>query len=111
MHCGTNDLRQESIQPKQIAENIVNLQIAATSLATKENEVIISGICPRGDYLNEKAFEVNEYLGGICNSRNIGFISNHKIQPEMHLNNSKLHLNKRGDEILARNFRHAIKRY
>ena len=59
IHCGTNDLRQENIPPKQIAENIMNLAI---SLATKQNEVTISGMCPRGDDLNEKTFEVSEYL-------------------------------------------------
>ena len=57
-----------------------------TSLATKENDVIISMIRPRGDAYNNKALEVNQYLGGM--SRNIRSSSDKEMQSKIHLTNT-----------------------
>ena len=58
MYCGANDLKT-STDPKQIAENIINL---AESMKTDKNNVIISELTPRNDQFNKKAKEVNEIL-------------------------------------------------
>ena len=80
-------------------------------MKTNRNDVVISGLCPRGDEYNDKATKVNEHLESICNSRNIGFMKNENIDATRHLNNSKLHLNRKGDAILASNIRNIIKKY
>ena len=55
VHMGTNDLRTEKSQ-EDIAESITNL---SRDIKTNENEVVISGIVPRGDSLNEEGMKVN----------------------------------------------------
>ena len=45
LRCGTNDLRSK-VTPKDIAEKIAEL---GKSMKTNANEVIISGLVPRGD--------------------------------------------------------------
>ena len=40
-----------------------------------------------------------------------GFISNENISKDRHLNNSRLHLNRSGDAILASNIRDMIKKH
>ena len=107
VHFGTNDLRSDQ-NPQEIAEKIV---CVAMKMKTDANNVVISGLCPRGDEYNDKATKVNEHLESICNLRNIGFIKNENIDATRHLNNSKLHLNRNGDAILASNFRNMIKKY
>ena len=107
VHFGTNDLRSDQ-NPQEIAEKIVRV---AMKMKTDANNVVISGLCPRGDEYNDKATKVNEHLEDICNLRNIGFIKNENIDATKHLNNSKLHLNRNGDAILASNFRNMIKKY
>ena len=106
IHCGTNDLRSET-SAETVANNISKV---ALSLQKENATILISGICPRGDDLNEKAHKVNEKLKDICNSRNIGYINNNNLEASKHLNNSKLHLNRYGDSVLARNFREAIQK-
>ena len=105
LHCGTNDLRMKT-NPEEISDKIVNL---ALSSKTPINSVIVSGIVARKDDLNEKAQLVNNYLRDACQTRNIGFIDNSNIMADSHLNRSKLHLNAKGTNILAKNFLHSIK--
>ena len=106
-HFGTNDLRTDQ-HSEAIAEKIVGV---AMKMKMETNDVVISGICSRGDEYNDKASEVNKYLKSICNSRNIGFINNENISADRHLNSSRLHLNRSGDAILASNFRNMIKKH
>ena len=70
LHVGTNDLK-ENKSVEEIAEEITSL---ARSLKKGENEVTVSGICPRGDHLNLKATNVNETLEKRCKQHQIGFI-------------------------------------
>ena len=58
LHTGTNDFRSEKTA-SQIARSITEL---ATSLKDNDNSVIVSGIVPRNDNLNNKATEVNNRL-------------------------------------------------
>ena len=106
MHCGTNNLSSNA-STESIAENIIE---AAMTLHTDDNTVLISGVCQRGDHLNEKANEVNQHLHRMCNARNIGFINHDNIDPQRHLNGSKLHLNRFGDAVMAKNLRQAMEK-
>ena len=107
LHCGTNDLRGND-SAQTIAENIAEL---AQALSTNANKVYVSGIVPRGDRLNEKAMEVNEELQRMCQRRKIQFIDNCNIDPNLHLNGSRLHLNYQGTCCLANNFLRALGYY
>ena len=88
-YAGTNDLRTEKTA-LQIAKSIMDL---TTSLKNNGNSVIVSGMVPRFDNLNNKATEVNSHLVLMCAERNIPFISHSEFDSSKHLNESKLHLN------------------
>ena len=75
---GTNDLRSEK-SPEDIAEDIINL---TRDIKTDENEVVVSGIVPRGDSLNEKATKVNFVLKSRCSILKFHFIDNSNNIPE-----------------------------
>ena len=91
LHCGTNNLNSERIA-SQIARSIIGL---ALSVKSKDNKISISLIVPRNDNLNNKASEVNCCLVHMCTERNIPYVNHiNSIQPENHLNESKLHFNR-----------------
>ena len=102
LHVGTNDLNSNAT-PNEIAANIVGL---ATEMKTENCDVSISGIIIRTDtpVLNEKGLEVNVILKELCMVKNIFFIDHCKKIKAIHLNSSKLHLNKKGDSILSNIF-------
>lgn len=104
MHCGTNDL-SSTASTESIAENIIE---TAMTLHTDNSTVLVSGVCQRGDHLNEKVNEVNQHLYRMCNARNIGFVNHDNIDPQRHLNGSKVHLNRFGDAMMAKNLRQAM---
>ena len=88
LHCGTNDLNAERTA-SQIARSIIEL---ALSLKSSDNKISISLIVPRNDNLSNKASEVNSRLVHMCAERNNPYIDHtNSIQPENHLNESKLH--------------------
>ena len=58
IHCGTNDLRRQE-QPEEIAYEIANL---SSSIKSKKNEVVVSGIIPRQDRFRDKGKETNKSL-------------------------------------------------
>ena len=58
LHVGTDDLK-ESKSAVEIADEITSL---ARSLKKDNNEVKVSGICPRGDNLNDKVSVVKKIL-------------------------------------------------
>ena len=88
--------------PLKISHEIIEL---ATKIRDKNIKVSISGIIQRNDELNEKVLLVNEVLKKICESIDIPFINNINIRPDVHLNQSKLHLNRKGNNILISNIR------
>ena len=100
LHVGTNDLK-ENKSVDEIAEEITSL---ARSLKKGDNEVTVSGICPRRDHLNGKATNVNETLEQRCKQQQIGFIKHKLLDATLHTNGSNLHLNQAGDSILAKSF-------
>ena len=98
VHCGTNDLNSERTA-NQIARSIIEL---ALLLKSKDNKISVSLIVPRNDNLNYKASEVNCRLVHMCAERNIPYINHtNSIQPENHLNESKLHFNRYGTIAFA----------
>lgn len=97
LHCGANDLNSPQAA-SNIAQDIVDL---AKTLKTGKNSVIVSGLVPWGDFLNGKATEVNKILKQLCQSKNLKFIDNSNIDPSIHLNRSRLHLNDYGTTFLA----------
>ena len=67
IHCGTNDLNIP-----QAASNIAQEKVdLAETLKTGNNSAIVSGLVPRGDFLNGKATEVNRMLKQLCQSKNL----------------------------------------
>ena len=101
IHVGTNDLNSEKTA-SQIASSIIEL---AASLKNETNKIYISLIVPRYDELNNKVNEVNIRLMNMCHTRNTGCI-NHSdtIDPEQHLDESNIHLNKYENIEFSKNF-------
>ena len=65
LYTGTNDLRSDKIA-SLIARSIAELTM---SLKDNDNSVIVSGIVPRNDNLNNKANEVNNRSLLMCKER------------------------------------------
>ena len=101
LHTGTNDLSSDKT-PVQICNDIVNL---VASIKNKDIKVSIFEIVERNDALNEKAILVNECLLKICKTIGLPIIKHRNIKPDFRLNQSKLHLNKKGNTLFASNFR------
>ena len=80
----------------------------AHSIKNKNINVSVSGLIQRNDFLNEKVLAVNGSLKNVCDSTDIRFIDNGNIRPDIHLNASKLHLNKRGNTIFISNIRNFL---
>ena len=98
---GTNDLKNPK-SAKEIATEIVEMAI---DMKTEQNEIMISGIVPRRDNLDE----VNRFLQSSCSTYNFYFIDDGNINSETHLNLSGLHLNYNGTYVLGSNFVDAIR--
>ena len=97
LHCRTNDLSSERTA-SQTARSIIEL---ALSLISQDNKISISLIVPRNGNLTNKASNVNNHLIHMCAERNIPYIDhNNSVQPENHLNESKLHFNRYGTILL-----------
>ena len=63
--------------------------------------ISIYDIIPRKDKHQHKAQEVNNHLKEMCTNKNINLIDHSKNIKHQHLNKSKLHLTKRGTNILS----------
>ena len=92
IYTGTKDLKSDS-SPEEISGEIINL---TTSRKTQRNKVILSGIVPRYNKVNEKATRVNKRPKEECEARNIYFIDHKSISPKYYCNRSRLHLNYSG---------------
>ena len=64
---------------------------------------MIYGIEPQNDKLNDYAVKVNKILREAGTKRNNGFIDNENVNPRYSCNWDKLHLNKRGTNLLTNN--------
>ena len=100
VHVGTNDLTN-GINLLNQAKKIVK----QVKKASQNIKIVFSSIITRKDRKNidKKVSEVNSYLKNYCSQKNIDFIDNSNLK-EGHLGQKKLHLNKKGNSILANNF-------
>lgn len=96
LHVGTNNLPLHST--KKIAEDIIKL---GKRLKEEKIDVTVSSILFRNDKFNEKANEVNQLLKKLCIENNLYFIDHSNKIKNSHINQSKVHLNKRGLSILV----------
>ena len=103
IHVGTNSLKSHE-SPRVCAEEIVDLAWSVDN-STSDTTVTISSLVTRTDEdgMSEKIRSVNNTLKQFCRQTHWNFIDHSNITPN-HLNRSRLHLNKTGTSILARNF-------
>ena len=89
-------------EPPEIESNIIDL-----AKTCKENgcDTAISEILPRGDKLYKKAQEVNTTLHEQCESENMRIKDHQNFKPQCHLNQSKLHPNCKGTNMIEANFK------
>ena len=99
LHADTNDLNSNRPSEK-IAKTIIDL---ASELKSEKSGVSISSIIMRADKpeLNKKGSEVNHHLKETCNRKNVYIIDHSKKIKASHLNSSRLHLNRKGGNILS----------
>lgn len=90
--------------PEQIVENIVNLTIKLK----RSCNVSISGITAKTDQYQSKAADINQKLKEKCREKNLQFLNHGNTIMEWHLNASKLHINKKGTQVLSNGFAKAI---
>ena len=107
LHMGTNDL--PSVKPEaSIARSIITL---AQEVIAEKRSVSISSIILRNGKWNNKIFEVTSCLKKLCDDAKIDYLDGSiNINPQRHLNNSKLHLNTKGSGKLFQNFVTFIKK-
>ena len=82
-------------------ESIVD---SASSLKSNSCSVPISNITVRNDSYRKKVAQVNRHLKGLCIEKHFELISHKEIIKEKHLNESKLHLNKKATATLSNTF-------
>ena len=102
LHVGTNDISLKDT-PEAISKRII---ATAESLKKKHTEVAISTIVVRGDDLKEKGKTLSNILITECKIKNIR-ITNHlnNINPQRHLNQSRLHFNSHCRSIIVKNIK------
>ena len=102
IHAGSNDLILDRTS-QDITTSTVNL---AGSVKSKNCHVSISNIILRNENkkISQKSQEVNTHLKELCEEKNLYLIDNNNKIKEQHLNEGKLHLNKRGYNILSSDF-------
>ena len=98
-HAGTNDLTN--------GINLLNQakKVKRVKKVSQNTKIVFSSIAIRKDRkkIDKKVAEVNSHLKNYCNQKNIEYIGNSNIK-EDHLGVKKLHLNKKGNSVLAKNF-------
>ena len=103
LHVRMNDVPTKKAA-EQIVENIANLAVKL-----KRNfDVSISSITARNDQYQKKAADVNRELKEKCREKKLQFLDYGNTITVRHLNASKLHLNKRGTQVLSNVFAEAI---
>ena len=106
LHVGTNDLCGNG-SDNDISNAILDLAMEINNYGSTP---IISSIIARGDRWASKARKVNVLLKQKCAERNICFLDHSNINSGAHLNGSKLHLNRTGTRLLARNIVEQIRK-
>ena len=104
IHGGTNDILTNK-QLEQIAKSIVEL---ALSVKSNSCDVKLSDIRVRNDGHQWKIVNTNQHLKELCNKNNISFMQHDETITTKHLNGLKLHLSKKGTQILSNTFIESI---
>ena len=89
----------------EIAKAIVDL---VSELKSAKFGVSISSIVMRVIELNKKGSQVNHHLKEMCNRKNVFLIDHSKKFKAIHLNSSRLHLNRKGANILSSSLKQHI---
>ena len=97
LHTATSNLKSVS-SPEEIANEIISL---ALSMKEKGHQIAVSGILLLGDIFSKKAKHVNEALEIKCKGHNVDFISHKNINIRSHLNQDRLHLNRKGQYMMG----------
>ena len=108
IHCGINDLMQSTSVGniyQEIKAVINNVKGKLPNCAIYLSSVIQQ---VKDKDLNPIIDQLNDTFNNVCNETNVNFLDNGNISID-YLNNSGLHLNKRGTAKLACNFRDCIK--
>ena len=99
VHTWTNDLANGT--------NLLNQakKIGKSKKVSQNTKIVFSTMIIRKDHKNidKKASQINSYSKNYSNQKNIDFIDNGNLKEER-LGQKKLHLNKKGNSILANNF-------
>ena len=94
-HVGTNELNCD-LPPERVAKSFIDIEKNTHS----DNRIVsISGIVLRNDNFNIKAIELSK----MCDKVKLLFLRHSNINLKIHLNKSKLHLNRNGYEKLGKN--------
>ena len=101
IHAGRNDITNgiNSLNSvKKIVENVKK--------SSPNTKLVFSSILLRKDKkdISKKVTDINSRLKHYCQQKHFDFIDNSNILEE-HLGNGELHPNKRGNSVLANNFR------
>ena len=107
LHCGTNDLQQNT-GAVEIGQKTLEL---TASCKLESNNILISEIVPPRDKLSAKATQVNSFLKNECGKRNICFINNYNVNPKYHCKQGGIHLNKSGTSRLIENLIFALSKF
>ena len=99
VHVGTNDLTNN-----MNLLNSVKKMVKKVKNPSPNTKLVFSSVILRKDKkdISKKVGETNQRLKNYCKQKNIDFVDNSNIIEE-HLGSKKLHLNKRGNSILAKN--------
>ena len=100
LHNGTNNLKSVS-PPEEIANEIISLSL---SVKEKGHQIAVSRILPRRDRFSKKAKDVNECLEIKCKDHNVNVINHKNINTRSHLNQDRLHPNRKGKHMMENNF-------
>ena len=103
LHVRTNDVTTKQ-DPPEIAESIIHLAVKIK----KNCDVSISSITPRNDKYLKKAADVSRYLKDRCREKKSPLHKPWKRYNGKTLSVSKLHLNKRGSQVLSNQSTEAI---
>ena len=73
-----------------------------------KNKIVISNIVPRGDKCKEKGEILSKVINEACHKGNIPVINHNNINPNRHLNRSKLHFNNYSNWVFVKNIRNSL---
>ena len=104
LHAGTNDHSLDD-RPEAISSRIID---TAKSLMTEKNKTIFSNIVSRGDKCKKKGEILSKVINEASHRENISVIKHNNINPERHLNQSKLHFNNCGNSVYVKNIRNFL---